>query len=555
MSESLKILPLGGLGETGALNCMIYESEKASVMVDCGVRFANDDYPGVNVIIPDFSVLEEQRSKIKAVVLTHGHEDHIGALPYFLRDFPVPVYCTPFTIGILEKKLEEFNIFDIPIHQIDYDTPFQIEDFNFDPIFVNHSMMDVAAFSIEACGQRVVHCTDFKIDHSGPENQVIDLAKFKNLGKQGVDLFLSDSTNSLSKGWTVSESSVRANLLEVFTKIEGRIVACLFSSNVFRIQSLIECARITGRKLAFTGRSTKEYSQIARDLDRLNFKDVQLMDVEELHDYPDNEQLVIATGSQAEPRAMLSRLAKNQFRPFQIKRGDTILMSSKTIPGNESRVYSVLNELALLGAEIITSDYESPIHASGHAKPDELKEMLRLIKPKFFLPIHGEYRHLQAHAEIAFEEGLTSDQVLIGLDGDVMELGQGSFRVVDHIPINHLYVSENIDFMIMDEAVRRRRKMAWNGLVAVSIQFDHETKKVCDDIHVKTEGLFGGALEYDLQVDLIAFLKQQLKEHKKLDFEKLQKFFKVEARQFYRQRTGIKPEVIVLIHELNQPKD
>lgn len=550
MTAQLKFMALGGLGEIGSMNCMLYETEQTAILVDCGVGFVDDRYPGVNVMIPDFDALERVRDKLCALVLTHGHEDHVGGIAYLMRRFPMPVYATDFTRGIVHNKFEEFRIKDSDVRELNFGQVIQIGDIEVEPVFVNHSIMDVAALLIKANGRSVFHCTDFKIDHAAPENRVLDLARFKKIGTDGLDVLLLDSTNVFGTGWTLSESKVRANLFEVFTQIKGRILTCLFSSNSFRLQSILECARLSGRKVALTGRSTKEYTRIATSLGRMDTTGVELYDVEDISQFPDNEILVVVTGSQAEPRSVLSRLSKNMFRPFKIREGDTLLMSSKMIPGNEGRIIEMLDRVSLLGARVVTYGMEPAIHASGHAKQDELREVMRLTRPKYFVPIHGSYTHLKKHVEVAAGAGIKEEQCRVILDGEVIELSENSFEVTQKVVSKEICVSENPDYFIDPEAVTRRKKMAWNGLVTVSVIFDHEKSRVKLPVVLNSEGIFGGKLEVDLLDELEAVLKAQVYDHKPSDVEKLQKFFKVEIRHFYKQRCMIRPEVVVLVHEV-----
>lgn len=538
------------MGETGALNCMLYETEKSAVLVDCGVSFANDrQYPGVDVIVPDFDFLNKIKHKLKAVVLTHAHEDHIGALPYFLQKFKLPVYGTEFTRGVVQSKLVEFNLADADIRELHFNKPLTLDDFEILPIFVNHSMMDVAALLISSHDRKLLHLTDFKIDSSSPDGRVIDLAHFKNIGKAGLDVLLMDSTNALSPGWTASESVIRTNLIELFTQINGRILTCLFSSNTYRMQSLIECARVTGRKIALTGRSTKEYTRVALELNRLNTKGVDFYDVEEIDQFPDSEVLVIVTGSQAEPRSVLSRMARGMFRPLTIREGDTLVMSSKMIPGNEGRIIEMLDLVALQGAHVIIENRDRPIHASGHAKEDELREIFRLTKPRYFIPIHGSYLHLKRHAEIAVEEGIARDNCEVILNGDTVALGKDSLQRVCNQIIGRVFISENTNYQITPEAIKRRKKLAWNGLVVLSVLYDHQDG-LLKDLNFFSEGIFGGDLETDIIEKLKKYMKPLIQDSMEMDREKIKKLLKVEIRHFFKDRYEIRPEVIVITHEV-----
>lgn len=549
MSE-IKITPLGGLGETGALNCMLYESNASAFVVDCGVAFVDERSPGASLLLPNFDVLLKLGDKLKALLLTHGHEDHVGALPYLLKRLKLPVYATAFTRGIVRTKLAGFNLKGIKVMDINFDRPFTIGDFSLDPVFVNHSIMDVAAFLIAHNGLKLFHCTDFKIDHSAPEGRATDLKKFKSMGEQGLDYLLLDSTNALAPGWTRSELRVRTNLIEVFTKLKARVIACLFSSNAYRVQSLLECAKITGRKVAITGRGTKEYTAIARELDRLDLNGVELYDVEEITKFPDEEILVIVTGSQAEPRSVLARISMDMFRFFKIKHGDVVLMSAKMIPGNEGKILRMLDRLASLGAEIVQADDGFPIHASGHAKQDELRETIRLTRPRYFIPIHGSYRHLSKHIEIAIGEGVPAGNCFLVRDRESYSLSKNGASHLHDGALGVNFVSENPDFFISPQAISRRKKMALNGLVTVSVIYDPIESKIKLPMKLFSEGLFGGEVEAKALTGLEDFLQARVKKDAYLEPGRLQKFFKIEVRHFYKTYYKIIPEVIVLVHDV-----
>ncbi|MBF0106655.1 MAG: ribonuclease J [Deltaproteobacteria bacterium] len=548
--DKIKITSLGGLGQTGALNCMLYETSDSAIIVDCGVAFADNKLPGANVIIPDFDFLNPVIEKLKAVFLTHGHEDHVGALPYLLKKIPLPVYATAFTRGIVHDKLEEFKLKDIKVRDLCYDTVTRIDDVSIEPIFVNHSIMDAAALIISAADVSVLHCSDFKIDLSPPENRAIDLARFKRLGKEGLDLLMLDSTNVMNKGHTNSELEVRANLLDLFTKTDGRIIACLFSSNTFRLQSLFECARITGRKVAMTGRSLRDYFRIASSLGRIDVSGVDIYDVEEMDDFPDGEILVITTGSQAEPRSVLSRMSRNMFRPFRIKEGDTVVMSSRMIPGNEGRIWELLNNLSLLGARVIHQPLADFIHASGHAKEDELREIIRIVRPRYFIPIHGEHRSLKRHAEVASEEGVKKKNCFVVLDGESLTLSKKGLFLTEQKEVGRKFISENPQYTITPAALRKRSKMAWNGLVTVSLIYHNATSRVADSVRVSSEGIFGGDVEIEALDALSGMLRALIKKQSNAERDKLEKFVTIEVRHFYKTHYQIRPEVVVLVHEV-----
>lgn len=547
MTGQIDFVAMGGLGETGSLNCMLYESETTAIVVDCGIGFPEGYQPGVNVMIPSFEALERVRHKLHALVLTHGHEDHAGAVAGFTQRFDLPIYATAFTQGIVRQKLDHAG-HAAEMHLIEPGKTFEIGDFRIEPIFVNHSIVDTVALLVHQGEKKALHLTDFKIDSSAPEGKVTDLARLKQLGEEGLDLLLMDSTNAFSTGRTNSEMTVRDNLIDRFTKIKGRIIVCLFASNVMRLQSLLECARVTGRKVALTGRSTKEYSAIARSLGYMDLSGIELYDVEDIHQFADSEVLVIATGSQGEPRSVLQRMSESFFKPFRIREGDTVIFSSKKIPGNEGQVYAMMNRLSLQGAHIIAENMGPAIHASGHAKQEELKEIFRLVKPKHFVPIHGEFMHLQQHCDVAFESGLTEKQVKLVLNGDRMRLNGDGLKNIGLDETDRVFLTDE-GHVIAKDAVKKRKKMAFHGLVAVSLIYDAYSPSALR-VELKSYGLIGEEEEELLQDEL----KQKLLRDLENDFdqgpEHLQKLAKVETRHFFKDKFAIRPEVLVLMHEV-----
>lgn len=546
---SLKIMPVGGVGETGALNCMLYETDKSAVLMDCGVSFAGDRYPGGNIIIPKLEDLEVYREKLKAVVLTHGHEDHLGAIAFFRQHFALPVYATPFAMGIVRQKLEYAGLKTDKLHTIKAGQSFQVGDFHFEAIHLNHSMLDVVAYLISVENQKILHLTDFKIDHSSPDGKTMDLARLKQIGKEGLDLLLMDSTNVFAPGWTDSEATIRANLLEHFLKIKGRIVACLFSSNIYRIQSLLECARITGRKVAFTGRSTKEYTRLALEIGQLDTKGVELYDVEDVTKFADSEILVIATGSQGEGRSVLQRMSHEMFRPFRFREGDTLLMSSKMIPGNEGRVLEMINRIALMNVDIVSEGVFPKIHASGHAKQDELREVFRLTTPKHFIPIHGEYRYLKKHVEIAHEEGVAKENCRVMLNGEKVSFGSDGIQYDSEHEIRRVFLNE-VDLEIDPLAIRKRRKITFNGLIIVSVLYDELRKMPLVGVEVDTSSVMGTDFEEGFRSALKSHLNEVLQNAGQIEKDKVHKLMKVESRRFYREKFHLIPEVMTLINDV-----
>jgi len=527
---------------------MLYETENTAFLVDCGIGFPAAFTPGVNVMVPDLRALESVSHKLQAFVLTHGHEDHVGAVTHLFKSHRLPIYATPFTQGIVRQKLKEAGIEGVTIRDLHCGKTIQIGDFSLEPVFVNHSILDTVALFIKGHDRTVMHLTDFKIDRLAPEGKITDLDRFTQIGADGLDLLLMDSTNALSEGWTQSELTIKDNLLQHFRNISSRLIVCLFSSNVIRLQHLIECARVTGRAVAFTGRSTKEYVEIARNIGRFATSGVKIVDVEEIHGFADSEVLVVATGSQAEPRSVLSRMSEDAFKPFRLREGDVVLMSSKMIPGNEGDILAMMNRLTQLGATVIFDDDALPIHASGHAKRDELRAVFAALKPKYFIPIHGSYMHLQSHVELAAECGVLHKNSRITLNGETVALGDDGLSQIDTKPTGHIFLTSN-NLVIDAEAVRLRRKMAFEGLVAVSVLYaawqNHKLH-----LEIASYGVIGAEREDLACFELKEKFLRELKSMGDEDPEKIKKWIKTETRKFFRDRFHMRPEVIVLLHEV-----
>lgn len=539
-------LPLGGLGETGSLNCMLYETAGSAVLVDCGMAFGGDDFPGVNLITPDFAVLEPLREKLIALILTHGHEDHGGAVPFLQRQIPLDVYATPFTFGVIKEKLLEHGLDTSRLKKYSHTKTLQLKDFVLHPVFANHSIPDTVGLHLQVQGLNLLHLTDFKIDHDS-KHGVTDLKKLKKIGDEGLDLLLLDSTNVFSPGWTASEKEVQENLLKEFQRGKGRLIACLFTSNAYRLQSLIDCARKTNRKIAITGRSARQYTHVARSLDLLKADGVEFYDVEDIHHFADHEIFLIVTGSQAEHRSVLNRMSWDLFKPFRFREGDTLIMSSKMIPGNEGKILEMLNRISLLGVKIVEDKFETPIHTSGHAKDEELREIMRLTRPKYFVPIHGEARHLKRHAEIAEEEGI--ENITVIFNGDRLRLSKEGLKRIDHQEIRRRYWHDSLVEMT-EEAISNRRKMAWNGLVVASLVFDSREKKILSDFKIQIHGIFGGDIELKLTQDLSEKLRGTVTGDLQTSLEDLSSQVRSLARRFFKDRFGFKPEVVVLVNKI-----
>lgn len=473
----LKIIPLGGLGEIG-LNMMVVQYGSHMVVVDAGLMFPDDYMLGVDLVIPDFSYLRENKEKIEAVILTHGHEDHIGAMPFLLKEFPVRVFGTGFTLDLLREKLKEHilpqnadlqTVIPGEIHEIG---PFKVEH-----IRVNHSIVDGAGLALETPEGLILHSGDFRIDPTPVDEQTTDLIRFAHFGEKGVLAFFSDSTNAEKEGYTLSERDVKKTLRDFFLACPGRLIVASFASNITRIQEVISLAEEFGRKVVFNGKSMITNVGIARAHGFIHFSEDLEITEKRMKSLPDSQVVVITTGSQGEPMSALSRMARDQHKGIKIHKGDTIILSSRFIPGNEKAITSVINKLYALGADVIYENV-SDIHTSGHARQAELKVMLSLVKPRYFIPIHGEYRHLVKHARIALDMGIDKDHVLIARDGDVISFEEGIGKINSTVTTGRTFVDGKGVGDIEETVLRDRRKLRSHGMVVVQMVLDEQTGKI-----------------------------------------------------------------------------
>jgi len=473
----LKIIPLGGLGEIG-LNMMVIQYGSHMVIIDAGLMFPDDYMLGVDLVIPDFTYLRENKEKIEAVVLTHGHEDHIGAMPFLLKEFPVPVFGTGFTLDLLREKLKEHilpqnadlrTVIPGEIHEIG---PFKVEH-----IRVNHSIVDGAGLALETPEGLILHSGDFRIDPTPVDKQTTDLIRFAHFGEKGVLAFFSDSTNAEKEGYTLSEREVKKTLRDFFLACPGRLIVASFASNITRIQEVISLAEEFGRKVVFNGKSMITNVGIARTHGFIHYSEDHEITEKKMKSLPDSQVVVITTGSQGEPMSALSRMARDQHKGIKIHKGDTIILSSRFIPGNEKAITSVINKLYALGADVIYENV-SDIHTSGHARQAELKVMLSLVKPRYFIPIHGEYRHLVKHAKIAIDMGMDEDHVLIARDGDVISFDEGTGKISGATTVGRTFVDGKGVGDIEETVLRDRRKLRSHGMVVVQMVLDEQTGKI-----------------------------------------------------------------------------
>jgi len=470
----LKVIPLGGLGEIG-LNMMAIEQDRFILVVDAGLMFPDDYMPGVDLVIPDFQYLRENRDKVGCIVLTHGHEDHIGAMPFFLKEFSVPVLGTSFTLELLKEKLKEHRLpGQTEFRKIGPGDVTEIGPFSIEYISVNHSIVDGVGLAIETPEGILVHSGDFRIDPTPVDDQFTDLVRFAHFGQKGVLALFSDSTNAEKEGFTLSERDVRKTLENLFRISRGRIIVASFASNITRIQQVINLAVQFGRKVIFNGRSMITNVRIAKDQGFISIPDEVEIAEAQIDRFQDQCITIITTGSQGEPMSALSRMSQGRHKGIKIKSGDVIILSSRFIPGNERAITRIINNLYRMGAEVV---YEkvSDIHTSGHAKRDELKLMMSLVKPKCFVPIHGEYRHMVKHKQLAVDMGITEDRILLAQDGDVICFENGTARLEDRVQVGRVLVDGKGVGDVGEIVLRDRRRLSGHGMVIVLVAVDEQT--------------------------------------------------------------------------------
>lgn len=471
MNSKLRITPLGGLGEIGK-NMTVIEYQDEIIIVDAGIMFPENDMLGIDLIIPDYNYLLDKIDKIMAVLITHGHEDHVGALSHFMREVDAPVYATPLTSGLIRGKLRQAKLDrEVDIRTIEAGDLFDIGSFTIEPFHVAHSIPDGVGYGITTPVGLIVHTGDYKFDHTPVDGWPPDFAKLAEFSQRGVLCLLADSTNADRPGWTPSEAVITEAFDELFRNAEGRIIVATFASLISRIQQVANATARYNRKLAITGRSMRENSKIARQMGYLDIPDNMLIDIGQVSSLPANKVTIMATGSQGEPTAVLGRLAQGRHPRLSIEEGDTVVLSAHPIPGNEEMIYRIINRLLQRGAQVL-HEGNANVHVSGHASREEMKLLINLVKPKFFVPVHGELRHLTAHGQLAREMGIAEENIAVVENGTILELDESSMTIGPRIPGGYIFV-DGIGVGDVGPAVMRdRERLADSGFFVAVISLD-----------------------------------------------------------------------------------
>lgn len=485
--RKVKVIPLGGLGEVGK-NITVFEYEDEIVIIDCGMTFPEEDLYGVDLIIPDVSYLVKNRDKVKGFFITHGHEDHIGALPYVLKQINVPIYATKLTLGLIESKLKEHGILnDCILNMVKPGDIVELGNFQAEFIRTNHSIADSVSIALHTPAGIIVHTGDFKIDYTPIDGETIDLQRYAQLGKKGVVLMMADSTNALHKGYTMSEKTVGESLENLFTKAKGRVIVATFASNIHRVQQIANASVKNGRKIAFSGRSMEKISEVAMELGYLFIPQEMIVDLSKIKNYPNENVTIITTGSQGEPMAALTRIAYGTHRSIQIEKGDMVIISATPIPGNQKAVSNVINDLTEKGADVIYKSIEE-IHVSGHACEQELRLVQSLLRPKYFIPVHGEYKHLLGHSKIAESMGVDKANIFILENGDVFELSRKKSQIIGKVPSGRVLIDGIGVGDVGNIVLRDRKNLAEDGIITVVVAIDRKNKTIICGPDIVTRG-------------------------------------------------------------------
>ncbi|WP_446899417.1 ribonuclease J [Clostridium sp. LBM24168] len=550
--DKIKIIPLGGLGEIGK-NMTVIEYKNDIIIIDCGLKFPDEEMLGIDLVIPDITYIKKNIDRVRGVFLTHGHEDHIGALPYVLKEVNVPIYGTKLTLGIIETKLKEHRLLDkVKLNTVKPKDVIKLENMSVEFIRTSHSIADSTAIAIHTPIGVILHTGDFKVDYTPIDGTLIDLARFAELGKKGVLLMLADSTNVERPGYTMSESTVGETFQKFFASAKNRIIVATFASNIHRIQQIITAAQMYNRKVAISGRSMENIMEVAVNLGYIEANKSTIISIDNINRYPNNRLVIITTGTQGEPMSALSRMAASEHKKVNIIPGDRIIISASAIPGNEKLISRVINQLFKKGAEVI---YEAlaDVHVSGHACQEELKLMHTLVKPKFFMPVHGEYRHLKQHADLAMKLGMPSKHILIADNGDVIELSKDSIRKNGTVVSGQVFVDGLGVGDVGNIVLRDRKHLSQDGILTVVVTIEKESGSVIAGPDIISRGFVYVRESEDLIEEAKELVRDVLKdcEEKHItEWANIKSNVKEVLRTFLYEKTKRKPMILPIIMEI-----
>lgn len=552
VSDKLRVIPLGGLGEIGK-NITAIEYDDEIIVIDCGLAFPEVEMYGVDLVIPDITYLMNNKEKVKGIILTHGHEDHIGGLPYFLKQLNVPVYGTRLTLGLVEIKLKEHNMLsDCTLRVVNAGEVLKTQNLNIEFIRNSHSIADSCSFAIHTPLGVIIHTGDFKIDYTPIDGEVMDLERFSTLGKEKVLLLMADSTNVEREGHTLSEKVIGENLNKVFRKAKGRVIVATFASNIHRMQQIINSSIRYGRKIAFSGRSMEQVSQVAMELGYLDIPQDILVDVDNIQNQPVDKITILTTGSQGEPMAALARIASSTHRKIKLDKGDTVIISSSPIPGNEKFISRVINELFRKGVDVIYSAIEE-VHVSGHACQEELKLIHTLVHPKYFMPVHGEYKHLKQHALLATKLGMDSKDIFILETGQVLEITSNDIKINGRVPSGAIMVDGIGVGDVGNIVLRDRKHLAQDGILTVVATIEKESYSVIAGPDIVTRGFIYVKESEDLLSEAREVVKLELEkclDRKITEWVVLKTNIKDALSEFLYQKTKRRPIILPILMEI-----
>ena len=549
-TKKLKIIPLGGLGEFG-MNCLALRWEDDIIVIDAGLMFPESELLGVDIVVPDISYLVENKAHVRAIILTHGHMDHIGALPWILSEIKVPVYATEFTLAYVEGNLEENGLLDeTELIEIVPREKFTIGPFTIEPIHVTHSLVDAVSLAIETPVGVVIHTGDFKIDLSPLDGKLFDLHAFAEYGKRGVLALLQDSTNVERSGYTPSETAVIPRLDEIFARTKKKLFFSCFSSSIYRIRIALDLARQHGRKVALIGRSMMESTEIAQDLGYINVPQGLIINPSQLRDFPPEQLMLLISGTQGEPMSALSRAAVDNHKHAHIDAGDTVVLSSRIIPGNEKSIFRVIDHLYRRDANVVYDDGHSGlIHVSGHGSQEEMRLLINLVRPKYFIPVHGNYGNLRKHAQVAMDTGAVEHAIVIE-DGDVLELDKKDARKKDKVQTGRILIDSGSSTDVVEDLVLRdRRILSEDGVVLAVLAINKRTGKVEQSPEVVMRG-FGGADITEQARELVLKTLDGLTTEQKSDYGLVKEKVRADLKRLIQKTTGRRPMVMPVILEI-----